>query len=119
MRVRTAAEVDPRGRRGSSSVEESEGELGGRLARAAAFFGAGALGAALPLGRPRGRFTGASVKAGSGVSLIGGSTEGARVNGAGASVTRSEAAGGGLSASWALAGASWSSVCIGSRTTSI
>ena len=58
MRVRTAAEV-PRGRRGSSSEdEESSEELGGRLARAGTFFGAGALGAAFPFGRPRGRFTG-------------------------------------------------------------
>ena len=68
MRCRTAAEA-PRGRRGSSSVEESEEELGGRLedalrrgetTRTGAFFGAGALGAALPFGLPRGRFTGAS-----------------------------------------------------------
>ena len=78
MRVRTAAEV-PRGgalRRGeaacrgsSSEDEESSEELGGRLddvlrrgdaACTGAFFGAGALGAALPLGRPRGRFTGTS-----------------------------------------------------------
>ena len=69
IRVRTAAEV-PRGRRGSSSEdEESSEELGGRLddvlrrgdaARTGAFFGAGALGAAFPFGRPRGRFTGTS-----------------------------------------------------------
>ena len=60
----------PRGRRGSSSEdEESSEELGGRLedvlrrgetTRTGAFFGAGTLGAALPLGRPRGRFTGTS-----------------------------------------------------------
>ena len=75
MRCRTAAEA-PRGRRGSSSVEESEEELGGRLedalrrgeaTRTGAFFGAGALGAALPFGLPRGRFTGTSC-AGSGSS---------------------------------------------------
>ena len=77
IRCRTAAEA-PRGGalrrgeaalRGSSSEEESEEELGGRLedalrrgeaTRTGAFFGAGTLGAALPFGLPRGRFTGAS-----------------------------------------------------------
>ena len=86
MRVRTAAEV-PRGRRGSLSEDEDKEELGGRLARTGAFFGAGTLAAALPFGRPRGRFTGASVKAGSSVSLFGGSTDGARGNGAGVSAS--------------------------------
>ena len=75
MRCRTAAEA-PRGLRGSSSEDESEEELGGRLedalrrgeaTRTGAFFGAGALGAALPFGLPRGRFTGTSC-AGSGSS---------------------------------------------------
>ena len=66
MRCRTAAEA-PRDR--SSSLEESEDELGGRLTgalrrgeatRTGAFFGAGALAAALPFGLPRGRLTGMS-----------------------------------------------------------
>ena len=111
MRVRTAAEA--RACCGSSSVEESEEELGGRLedafrrgetTRTGAFFGAGALGAALPFGLPRGRFTGASCATGSG-----GSIDGARASAAG---------GGGSSA---FVGAISSPVFseIGSRLTSI
>ena len=106
IRCRTSAGVEPRGRRGSLSEDESSEELGGRLAREGAIFGAGVLAAALPLGRPRGRFT----TSGSGVSLFGGSTDGARANGAG---------GGGLSMSWTSAGASWSSVLSGTKITSI
>ena len=87
IRCRTAAEVEPRGRRGSLSEDESEEELGRRFTlRAGTFFGAtvpraegaatvsrakgatGVLGAALPLGLPRGRFTGTSC---AGVSLFG------------------------------------------------
>ena len=98
----------PRGRRGSLSEDESEEELGGRLTialrrgeatRTGAFFGAGALGAALPFGLPRGRFTGTSC-AGSGSSTDG-------TGGAGSSSAL-------VDASSAFSGAS-----IGSRFTSI
>ena len=113
MRFRTAAEVEPRRPRGSSSVDESEEELGGRLARAdAAFLGQGALGAALPLGRPRGRFTGTFCSGSGCVSLFGGSTDGVGANGAD---------GGGSSASDFSSSALVFSVraFIGSRITSI
>ena len=112
MRCRTAAEA-PRGRCGSSSEDESEEELGGRLedalrrgetTRTGAFFGAGALGAALPFGLPRGRFTGASCATGSG-----GSIDGARAN----------AAGGGGSSAVVEASSAFSGASIGSRFTSI
>jgi len=133
MRCRTAAEA-PRerlcrgeaARRGSLSEEalESEEELGGRLTTAlrrceattGAFFGAGALGAALPLGRPRGRFTGAS---GSGTFVKGGTDgdgalrrgEAARANGAGDGGSFVKV---GASSAFVFSGAS-----IGSRLTSI
>ena len=125
MRCRTAAEAPRDGalrrgeaaRRGSLSEEalESEEELGGRLTTAlrrceattGAFFGAGALGAALPLGRPRGRFTGAS---GSGTFVTGG-TGGARANGAGDGGSFVKV---GASSAFVFSGAS-----IGSRITSI
>ena len=81
IRCRTAAEA-PRGRCGSSSEDESEEELGGRLedtlrrgetTRTGAFFGAGTLAAALPFGLPRGRFTGTScVGSGSSTDCAGG-----------------------------------------------
>ena len=116
MRCCTAAEA-PRGRRGSSSVEESEEELGRRLENAFrcgeitctdAFFGAGVLGAALPLGRPRGRFTGAS---GSVPPFVKGSIDGARANGAGDGGSFVKV---GASSAFVFSGAS-----IGSRITSI
>jgi len=105
MRVRTAAEVEPRRPRGSSSVDESEEELDGHLARAGAALGAGGLALAFPLGLPRGRFTGASCAVGSG-----GSTDGARVSATG---------GGGSSSALVDASSAFSGASIGSRITFI
>ena len=115
MRCRTAAEA-PRGRCGSSSEDESEEELGGRLTialrrgeatRTGAFFGAGTLAAALPFGLPRGRFTGTSDSAGA--SPAGASTDCARAS----------AAGGGGSSAVVEASSAFSGDSIGSRITSI
>ena len=115
IRCCTAAEA-PRARRGSSSEDESEEELGGRLedtfrrgetTRTGAFFGAGTLAAALPFGLPRGRFTGTSDSADA--SPAGASTDCARTN----------ASGGGGSSAVVEASSAFSGASIGSRFTSI
>ena len=101
-------------------MDESEEELGGRFALRAGgdLFGAG-FGFPLPLGLPRGRFTGTSCASGSDLcSLFGGSTVGAGVDG-----TRANSAGsGGSSAPDCASSApvfSGRAVSTGSRLTSI